>query len=778
MLVLAGVAALAAPGAFVVARAGEQGDVRAKQGPGVTPNPIDWPDVPEQTNDGPIRFVELSNASAGPFDFGNPRSDVEKSTGAFFDADGDGWDDFVTLTGAGLPSVYWLNRPVDDTTRGTAADLNGRTFVPAPAANGLDDGPAFDRDGASLTVGDVDNDGDEDIYIGCGFNDTLPAGAGRNILLLNDGTGRFTDVAPALGLEDGDNTTAAALFFDMDNDGDLDLLSCNTDFGEAGKAGDGVAHLFRNTLAETGTLGFVDETQDRGIVEQGTAVWAVLAPDYDNDGDADLLISHDIGGLTQLFRNDGTGHFRDVTSSSGSGVGDDRRPSTFGDDTTAAMGTSVGDTDRDGDLDLYVADAAGNSFYVNQGDGTFTQLATTLGCKGGTVAWGVSFADYDLDGHLDVYVAGGDFWNMSRSHVRAWMFRNDGTGAFTDVWGGAGFRHDAPLHRENGTFTADVDLDGRPDLIVTRAERAGASPYFYHNVSDTTGRRWAQIKLVGDGVATNTSAIGAKVRVYPRDAAGALIPDIVYLREVEGGEGRSSRPSLVQHVGLGAGVSSIDVEVEWPRAGDLASRRVRYERLAVDAKLVIQEHQPVTKAAVGLDPEASAVVPDAAETIVPCVGQGLGDPLLGLEVTSGPQWVSLGPWQEGRTVLVAPPRVDAPTDFAAALRATPPGDPASATDQTLAIRVVPAPRISSGAVQSRTFLRIDGDHLDLAGLVYTLNGAPLKTPRTRRVPLKDGTSTDRFRIRLPRALRRAPRSAEITLTVTEPVAGFSATWTR
>lgn len=720
--------------------------------------------IPPLTADGPLRFQDLSNASGGPVDFGSPRSDVEKSACAFLDADGDGWDDLVTLTGTGQAHGYFVNRPDGS---------GGRRFVPAPPGNGLDDGPAFERDGASLTAGDVDGDGDEDLYVGNGWNSTLPAGTGRNLLLLNNGYGRFADAAESLGLADGDNTTAACVLFDMDLDGDLDLLSCNSRFPENGKDGDGLSHLFRNTLAEDGALGFVEETAERGLAEVGVAVWNVLATDYDGDGDADVVIGHDQGGLTQLLRNDGTGRFTDVTTSSGAGAGDDSDPSTFGDDSAAAMGAAVADVENDGDLDLYVSNAPDNPLYVNRGDGTFTELARSRGVAAGTVGWGVTFEDFDLDGFVDLYVAGGDFWDNYDATVRDWLYLNRGDGRFTEVWTRSGMRHDPPLHRKNGTASADIDRDGRIDLLVTRAERQGASPYLYRNVSDTHGRHWLAVRLAGDGAATNRSAIGAKVRVFPIDASGKRIAGLAQIREVQGASSRGSRSSLVQHFGLGPDAVRADVEVEWPRAGDLASRRVLFTDVAVDRVVKLSAAPQVEHWR--LVPEASVDVADLRPTDVPCAGEGVPDPLTRIAVESGPAWLAAGPWREGRFVRLEPPRVEGVFAAEASIVARTEGAaPGTESRQKLSVRVVPAPSIERVRGPAGRSVRVRGDHLDVEGLVVTIDGAPceVRSVRTRR--RAGGRTEQRAVVRFPAAMRRDLARGRHELRVVEPVAGFEA----
>jgi hypothetical protein len=724
------------------------------------------PPVPPLTDDGPLRLHDISNASGGPIDFGSPKSNVEKPACAFFDADGDGWDDLLTLAGIGEGYRFFLNRPDGN---------GGRTFVKAPYGNGLDSGRPLQRDGASVTVGDVDGDGDEDLYIGCGWNSSLGAGNGRNMLLLNNGTAIFTDVAPQLGIEDNDSTTAACVLFDMDLDGDLDLASFNTDAASMGKAGDGLSHLFRNTLKETGALGFVEETELRGMVEEGVAVWVAMATDYDNDGDPDLLVGHDFGGLTQLLNNDGTGHFTDVTLISGSGVGDDASPSTFGDDSRAAMGAASGDVDNDGHMDLLISDAPYGCFYLNRGNGTFTELEKTRGANAWTVGWGVEFADYDNDGWLDAYYGSGDFWVANRETVRSFLLRNTGGGFFQDVWAKSGMRHDPPRNRESGSATADFDRDGRPDLVVARAYREGASPYLYRNVSDVTGRHWLEVRLAGGGVTTNRSAIGAKIRVRPRDAEGQFIPGLSLLREVQGASSRGSRSSLTQHFGLGPDAVTADVEVEWPRAGDLASRRVAYTAVPIDTLVVVDEERTATWR---LDAAATVDVADGRASVVACAGAGDPDPLTTLSVATGPEWIAAGPWQDGQTLHVLPPRATSPETIVATIVATAQGvgdDPTSSQEVT--VRVVPTPLVKKVGRPSGRNIKVTGDHFDLAGIVVTIDGEPCVVKSVKKRRLKGGRTEQRVVLRFPASMKRALRTGDHELRAVEPVAGLAATFT-
>jgi hypothetical protein len=706
----------------------------------------------------PLYFEDLSALSGGPVDFATPKSTLEKAAAAFVDVDGDGWDDLITLAGRGERFGLFLNRP----------DGTGARMLTRSAPNtGLDSGPAFARDGAAITAGDVDGDGDEDLFIGCSFNrDLFPAGDGENLLLLNDGNGYFTDVLAEVGLTDGDNTTAACVLFDMDLDGDLDLFFVNTNTQFLGKHGDGEAHLFRNTLAETGELRFVEETLVRGIREDGRVCWAVTAPDYDGDGFPDLLISHDMSPRTQLFRNDGTGRFTEVSEQSGSGQGDDGQLSTFGNDAQSGMGIDAGDIDNDGDLDIYITNIEQNPLYVNNGDSTFTELGETAGVRAGGVTWGCTFADFDLDGFLDLYVAGGDVWMSSHEGVVSFLFRNRGDGTFEEVWATSGMRRDYPMHREMGSAIADFDGDGRPDLIVVRAHKEGASPYLYRNRTETHGARYVAFELKGDGVRSNTSAIGARIRIQPRDPTGSLLTNLFQLREIAGSVGRGSRSSLVQTFGVGPLAETVDVEVVWPRQGALQERTDRFEGLAVGRRYTITETSGLAPV---LEADASAEVAGGAESTVPVAGaQAPRDPTT-LAIESGPAWAALERTLDGSWRLrVTPPNPIVAIEESVTLVTHHPIT-AEPIRQALTLTVRGRPEITGiPARRSKKRVIVHGMNFDPGSIRVLIDGLPspkVKVKKRGREADGDGTVV---RVAVPKSLRKRFRDGAHEVVVVEP----------
>jgi hypothetical protein len=308
--------------------------------------------------------------------------------------------------------------------------------------------------GASVSVADFNGDGFEDLFV------TDSAEDGRNHLYRNNGDWTFTDVAASAGVaagNDASNASADSLWFDYDGDLRPDLLVVR--FGRS--------QLFHNV----GGGHFTDVTADVGLTAYHNAITAI-AFDYDRDGDLDLLLGSyfqpiDIfnptttrffpesfetannGGGVTLLRNDGGRRFTDVTQQAGLAS------------SGWVLDAGHADADGDGDEDLYVAcDFGTDRFYVNNGDGTFTDWTEkAIGIdtkKGMNAEWG----DFDGDGRPDIFVT-----NITDDYMREgnFLWRNNGDLTFTD------------MSRESGTWDTgwgwggqffDYDNDGWLDLVV------------------------------------------------------------------------------------------------------------------------------------------------------------------------------------------------------------------------------------------------------------------------------------------------------------------------
>ena len=200
---------------------------------------------------------------------------------------------------------------------------------------------------------------------------------------------------------------------DYDRDSDLDIFA--TSFFDTPNL------LYRND----GGLQFTDVAEEAGLqrsdIENRTAAWA----DFDGDGFMDVFITKS----SELFKNRGDGTFVDVTAAAGITPSED------------AQGGAWGDYDNDGDLDLYVTMGEApdgtpiqGSLYQNNGNGTFTDVTTGSGAINTAGALGVTWGDYDNDGYLDLYIVNTEegFTQPNR------LFRNNGDGTFTDVASTAG----------------------------------------------------------------------------------------------------------------------------------------------------------------------------------------------------------------------------------------------------------------------------------------------------------------------------------------------------
>jgi hypothetical protein len=270
-----------------------------------------------------------------------------------------------------------------------------------------------------------------------------------------------------------ESSGAGCVFFDYDNDGDLDIYLVNGRYLETVSSARGrhLAGKLKNALyRNNGDATFTDVTEKAGVGDAGFGMAAVAA-DYDNDGDRDLFVTN--YGRDSLYLNNGDGTFTDVTQKAG--VGSE----------LWSLGASFFDFDRDGLLDLYVGgylvfDPEYRNFYAaeafpgplsyrgqkdilyrNKGDGTFedvTRAAGVYSTKGR--AMGVAACDIDDDGDEDLYVANDGMEN--------YLYRNRGNGTFEEIAlrTGTAFGQNGEATSAMGPEFGDFDGDGLIDLLV------------------------------------------------------------------------------------------------------------------------------------------------------------------------------------------------------------------------------------------------------------------------------------------------------------------------
>lgn len=460
-------------------------------------------------------------------------------------------------------------------------------------------------DTLSLSGGVIADDFNDDGWLDIVVSDWNPDG--QLLYFQNGGDGTFADRTKDAGLT-GMLGGLNLLQADYDNDGDLDVLVLRGAWLEE------VGRGYPNSLLRNDGQGrFRDVTWEAGLGSEHfptqTAAWA----DYDSDGDLDLYVGNEYFP-SQLFRNDGAGHFEDVAREAG----------VTNDDFAKAV--VWGDHDADGDPDVYVSNFGGpNRLYVNRGDGTFEDAAPDLDVELPLKSFPAWFWDYNNDGALDLFVSGYE-WNVTdvaaeyfglpaRSTEPDRLYRGDGSGGFAEVGSatrtaritqpmgsnfgdidndgyldyylGTGypayeglmpnrlFRNQAGerfldvtsaagvghLQKGHGVAFADFDHDGDLDLFV---ELGGAylGDAYANAVFENPGveNRWLAVSL--EGVESNRSGIGARIRADFSDRGERRS---IY-RWVNSGGSFGANP-LRQHLGLGQAERVEMLEVHWPASG-------------------------------------------------------------------------------------------------------------------------------------------------------------------------------------------------------------------
>lgn len=474
------------------------------------------------------------------------------SGAAFFDGDGDGFLDLYIVNGAALPGYAGATGP-----NAYYRNQGDGTFTDRSAESGTGD-EAF---GMGAAVGDVDGDGDSDLYV---------TNYGANRLYQNDGQGIFTDIAAASGAADPGWGTHAA-FADYDRDGDLDLYVANymkfdpeknieCSAGEArsycgpttypGQSG----VLYRND----GGLTFAEVTQQAGLQTDSGRQLAVVFGDIDSDGHPDLFVAND-KTPNFLFINNGDGTFTENGAVAGVAYNEEGLAE-------SAMGADLGDYDNDGRFDIIVATFQwlANTLYHNDGDGFYTDLtfSAQLGVESlPYLGMTSAFLDYDNDGWLDIFVSNGHLdknvreYDPSTTYAQQnQLFRNKGDGTFAEVSdeSGPGMRVKRVSH---GAVFGDYDNDGDVDMFVSDSDTPHCTL-----LRNDGGNNNHYLRISTKGSKSNRQGIGAKIR--------AVAGDLVQTREIRASYGYMGSSDVRLTLGLGLHTTVDTLQVFWP-SGEL-----------------------------------------------------------------------------------------------------------------------------------------------------------------------------------------------------------------
>lgn len=474
-------------------------------------------------------------------------------------------------------------------------NYQGITFTDVTDSMGLSG-----RRESRVAWGDYDNDGYEDLLLN------------GNRLFKNIKGKQFLDVIEKAGI--GKTKSSGGIWADFDNDGFLDFYSIASD-----SQGDKLWH-------NNGDGTFTNVTKKAGNITDNYPTEGAGWGDYDNDGFIDLYLANyenwekhtylpDI-----LYKNNGDGTFINVTKKSGilPPFDEDR----------AGRGVNWGDYNNDGWLDIYVSNyrLQENFLWHNNGDGTFTNLASLLGVAGDEVnGWfghtiGSDWGDYDNDGNLDLITANlahpryiefsnrtmlyqnlGPRHNWEFTDVRfksdikyeethsdpAWadvdndgdldlyitsiyenrrsfLYENLGNGKFRDITWLAGVR----VFNGWGCAFADFDNDGDLDLVVG----SGSGLKLFRN--DDNQNNFLKVKVIG--TKSNRAGIGTRIKVT-QDRKNQI-------REIQGGKGTTSQNSLIAHFGLGNNKNPVSVEVRFP-----SGRYQTKTKISPNQLIIIQE---------------------------------------------------------------------------------------------------------------------------------------------------------------------------------------------
>jgi hypothetical protein len=471
---------------------------------------------------------------------------------AFFDMDGDGWQDVF------LANAKSLNTQASTAKRGPSLsalyrNVNG-VFTDVTRGSGLD----VEIYGIGATSADFDNDGKVDLYV------TALSG---NRLFRNVGGGRFADVTKQAGVGDGGFSTSA-LWFDYDKDGKLDLFVANyvqwTAATDLHCTLDGKNKTYctpesykgqsPSLYHNRGDGTFENVTRTAGVFDTSSKGLGAAMLDFDGDGWMDLFVANDTEP-NRLYKNRRNGTFEDVAV--GAGVAFSQQGVA-----RAGMGVDAADYDGSNRPSVIVGNFSNEmmALYHNEGNGLFIDDAPRLTIGRATLltlTFGCFFFDYDLDGYPDIFAANGHVSDdIEKVQARVTyaqaphLFRNVNGKQFEDVRAQVGSAFGRPVVARGAAY-ADYDNDGDLDVLINVNNGPARL------LRNDGGNRSNVVRIQTIGTASNRDGIGARVEVTA--AGGRKTWQIV-----KTGSSYASQSELTLTFGVGAASGVDAVRVTWP----------------------------------------------------------------------------------------------------------------------------------------------------------------------------------------------------------------------
>ncbi|WP_337176424.1 CRTAC1 family protein [Paludisphaera sp.] len=530
----------------------------------------DTPTLSKQTESSPFRFAEVAKEWGVDFvHFSGMVDEKHYPTAngsglAIFDYDGDGLMDLYFASQTILPLGTAEKGP-----NRLYRNLGDGKFEDATEKSGL----GFRGFCHGIIVGDLDNDGDQDVFL-CNY--------GPNVLYRNNGDGTFPDVSKEAGVDKFSWSSGGATI-DYDNDGDLDVYVAT--YGrwnypeDHHRIGDpekkiwlyasprtivGVPHIFYRNNGD-GTFTDVYDQIITTEIEEASGEkkrvphprsdghgFGVVSVDVNDDGLIDLFVANDMTP-NFLFINRGDGTFDDATELSGAAFD-------YHGSAQSGMGVDAEDVDGDGLPELFVTNFAQeyNTLYQNLGNRGFFDNTPYFGLASDSmpfVSWGTGLVDFDSDGWPDIFTTNGHVDDNRRLigqpidyEEPPLLFHNAKGKRFRLATRDAGPYFEGKYVGRGAAF-GDLDNDGDVDIVVNDKDRPAAVLR-----NDTpTDNRW--IRLALQGTVSNRDAVGALAIVET--------PERTIYRQRKGGVSMESAndPRLI----IGVGEGPIDkLTLVWP----------------------------------------------------------------------------------------------------------------------------------------------------------------------------------------------------------------------
>ena len=509
---------------------------------------------------------------------------------AIFDYDNDGWLDIFFVNGTTLED---MKAGKSGPTNHLYHNNHDGTFTDVTEKAGLLDATGW---GQGVCVGDYDNDGWQDLFV---------TYYGKNRLYHNE-HGVFKLVSEKAGVAgNGKEWGAGCAFVDYDRDGHLDLFVANYvdfDVTTAPAPGDrpscmwkgapvmcgprGLPH-HKNILYHNRGDGTFEDVTVKAHIDQTNGHYGlgVSTLDYDDDGWPDIYVACD-STPSILYHHNHDGTFTDVAVIAGAAFNEDGREQ-------GGMGTTVGDYDGDGRLDIFKTNFSDDtsSLYHNNADGTFTDMTTDagLGLYTKYLGWGTMFFDFDNDSWPDLMLVNGHVYpEVDKFHLGSnyqeprLLYRNNGNATFSDVSDTAGPGITA-MASSRGLAVGDLWNTGQMSAVISTMNDR---PSLLKN-DQKYPNHW--IAFTTEGTKSNRDGIGARIRVR---AGKRLLVD-----EVRSGSSYYSQSDLRVHFGLGSATKLDSVEIRWP-----SGLTERFDSAAIDQINTVKEGTGVAVSAPATKP--------------------------------------------------------------------------------------------------------------------------------------------------------------------------------